>query len=388
MDKKVLLLGCGAYASQLRQGAGRVFVPEIVGTLDEALAQRAGAAAAVVGQAAEGAEAACRALIESNLPVLLFASRSGQQLEDLLAGMDVGCADVLDDSMSAGEWWRRIELVVMHRVANEQLQSQLRLARAVASTAMRTSSDMSVSLRFMVEANQCESLDELGLRLFQVLDHFGLDCSLQIRSESAVKNMDGNGMPRELESHLLYELREAGSYVDFGRRTIVNGGLVSLLVRNMPVDNPERYWQLKEALSSLVQGVDGRARALDALLCLHEEQSARQLLDQITRHVRNVVFQVEETSHQAVKHCADIVEELALALERELSHSHIGHGEEERMLTLLETAVTQVNQQFLDRLRLDDQVNHLLAQLELPLTTLSQLPSLKASTMTASSSSL
>lgn len=385
MDKKVLLLGCGEQATQLRRGGGRVFVPEVVGSLEEALARRAGAAAAVVGQAVAEAETACRVLIENNLPVLLFTSRSGQQLEDLLAGMDVGCADVLDDSMSVAEWWRRIELVVMHRVANDQLQTQLRLARAVASTAMRTSSDMSVSLRFMVEANHCESLDELGLRLFQVLDHFGLDCSLQIRSAGGVKNMDGNGMPRELESHLLHELREAGQHIDFGRRTIVNYGLVSLLVRNMPVDNPDRYGQLKEALFSLLQGVDGRARALEALLSLHEEQSARQLLDQITRHVRSVVFQVEEASHEAVKHCADLVEELALAIERELSRSHLGHKEEERLLTLLETAVTQVNQQFVDRLRLDDQVNHLLAQLELPLTALAQLPSLQTRSMTTSS---
>ena len=107
---------------------------------------------------------------------------------------------------------------------------------------MSDTSDLGVNIQFLIDANQCNNLDELGMSLLQSVSNYGIKASLQLRSEFGIKNMEHNGMAKDLESALLWELRDDGRYVDFGKRSVMNYEQVSLLVKNMPLDDEKKIW--------------------------------------------------------------------------------------------------------------------------------------------------
>jgi hypothetical protein len=52
--------------------------------------------------------------------------------------------------------------------------------------------------------------------------------------------MEANGMDKSLESKLLLEMKDQGRYVDFGHRSVMNYGAVSLFLKNMHVDEEKK----------------------------------------------------------------------------------------------------------------------------------------------------
>ena len=174
--------------------------------------------------------ATCRSIRESSdIPVILVTGAVSH--DERLQTYDCGADDYLSADELERELHGRLERIIINRIANDQLKRQLAQANEMAFIAMSDTSDLGVNIQFLLEINQCSNLDELGMRLFQSLQNYGLHCSLQMRSQYGTKNMEANGLTKDLESKLLMEMKDEGRYVDFGRRSVMNYEAVSLLVK-------------------------------------------------------------------------------------------------------------------------------------------------------------
>src|SRR5690606_24079593 len=121
---------------------------------------------------------------------------------------------------------------------------------------------------------------------------YGLKCSLQMRSVMGDKNMEAHGMAKDLEAQLLAQMAESGRYIDFGKRTICNYDKVSLLIKNMPVDEPEEYVATKDNTFCLVQGLNARIHALEAQYRVQQEKEA---LTKLSQDVKNVMHSLKDS---------------------------------------------------------------------------------------------
>jgi hypothetical protein len=175
---------------------------------------------------------------------------------------------------------------------------QLAQANEMAFIAMSDTSDLGVNIQFLLDVNQCDNLDELGMRVFQALKSYGISCSLQLHSQFAVKNMEANGLMKALESRLLEEMRDQGRYVDFRHRS----------VKNMPIDDEKKYGAIKDNIFSLLQGTDARIQALDTLENLALEKS---LVRSLTIKMKGLMSSVDESYQCVMKDIADVVEDMA-----------------------------------------------------------------------------
>jgi hypothetical protein len=144
--------------------------------------------------------------------------------------------------------------------------------------AMSNTSDMGANIQFLLDSYQCENMDQLGQLLFKSLNYFGLNCSLQMRGKYQIKNMEANGMERAMESKLLTEMKDAGRFFDFGSRTVINYDSVSILVKNMPIDQPEKYGIIKDNIFALLQGADAKLKSLDLQLTVLDDQKKQDVL--------------------------------------------------------------------------------------------------------------
>ncbi|MEK9767156.1 MAG: hypothetical protein VW274_11825, partial [Thalassolituus sp.] len=207
-----------------------------------------------------------------------------------------------------------------------------------------------VNIQFLLDINHCENLDQAGMRLFQALKSYNINCSLQIRSRYGIKNMEANGMAKDLESTLMQECKDRGRYVDFGHRSIMNYGCVSLLVRNMPVDDDKKYGAIKDNVFSLLQGLDARVRALDNAESLKLEST---LVVRLAAQMSELMENVDQSYHDVMVRIADAVEDIADGVDREIQFLGMDEQQERTIQKLMEDGILQTNRIFNEGLKVD-----------------------------------
>ncbi|MGR6871147.1 hypothetical protein ACU6U9_02300 [Pseudomonas sp. HK3] len=109
-----------------------------------------------------------------------------------IQAFEMGCDDIIDMGVDEGELELRCEKLIINKIASDQLQAQVKQATELAFIAMSDTSDLGINIQFLLEVHQCSNLDELGMRLLQAVDSYGLKASVQLRSEVGTKNMEAS----------------------------------------------------------------------------------------------------------------------------------------------------------------------------------------------------
>lgn len=286
----------------------------------------------------------------------------GETLNDQrLSAFKLGCDDFIDVTTDQDEIAVRCQKLIYNKIANEQLQARVQQANEMAFIAMSDTSDLGVNIQFLIDANQCNNLDELGMRLLQSVSNYGIKASLQMRSEFEIKNMEQNGMAKDLESALLWELRDDGRYVDFGKRSVMNYEQVSLLVKNMPLDDEKKYGAIKDNVFSLLQGADARIKALDSLKQLEQQQN---LMKAIAVKMKNMMGEIDQGYQAVMKDIADVVENMAEGTNEIITNLALNEEQENALENVMNSGIEATNQVFSEGLKMDESLRKVISEMD------------------------
>lgn len=277
-----------------------------------------------------------------------------------IKAFELGVDDFISGDTEPSEIAIRCEKLIFGKIANDQLREQIKYATEMAFIAMSDTSDLGVNIQFLLDANTCNNMDELGMRLLQAINSYGLKGTIQLRGEFETKNMEGNGMVKEMEAALLWELKDGGRYVDFNKRSVMNYEQVSLLVKNMPIDDPKKYGAIKDNVFSLLQGADARVKALDNVRRIHEEQK---LISALTVRMQSVMADVDEGYQVVMKDIADVVEEMADKIQGVIEFLGLHEDQERALESIMEYGISKTNGIFGKGIQLDSQFKNLVAEL-------------------------
>lgn len=277
-----------------------------------------------------------------------------------IKAFELGVDDFISCDAEPSEIAVRCEKLIFSKIANDQLREQIKYANEMAFIAMSGTSDLGVNIQFLLDANSCDNLDELGMRFLQAINSYGLRASIQLRGEFETKNMEGNGMVKEMEAALLWELKDGGRYVDFKQRSVMNYEQVSVLVKNMPLDDPKKYGAIKDNVFSLLQGADARIKALDNVRRIREEQK---LISALTVRMQGVMADVDEGYQLVMKDIADVVEEMADKIQGVIEYLGLHEDQERALEKITEYGISQTNGIFSKGIQLDSQFKNLVAEL-------------------------
>lgn len=183
-------------------------------------------------------------------------------LEEKMKGFEVGADDYLTKPISPEELSFKLSKLIELRSANKKLQKQLRESNNVAMQAMTYSSDLGQILEFYKKALTAADFEEVASLLFDVTNGYALKASLQIRMPNQQLNFGSLGAVSPLEANVIELSHDKGRFFDFGSRTMINHDDFSLLIKNMPTDDPERYGTLKDSLGALCNAVEARVKFL------------------------------------------------------------------------------------------------------------------------------
>ncbi len=285
----------------------------------------------------------------------------GEALEHTsVQAFEMGCDDIIDMQATEEEIALRCEKLIFNKIANDQLQAQVKQATELAFIAMSDTSDLGINIQFLLEVHQCNNLDELGMRLLQAVNAYGLKASVQLRSEMGVKNMEVSGMSRELESKLMWELQNDGRYIDFGKRSVMNYEQVSVLVKDMPVDDAKKYGALKDNLFSLLQGADARLKALENVQQVQDQQ---QMVRSLSLKMQTMMEEIDSGYQDVMRSIADVVENMSDSISEIIVNLALHEEQEKALEKVMEYGIQTTNGIFSKGLQLDENFHNVIKEL-------------------------
>ncbi|QBJ79824.1 MULTISPECIES: two-component system response regulator [Aquitalea] len=199
----------------------------------------------------------------AHVPVVFVSAR--EAVEDRLSGYEAGGEDYIVKPFSALELEAKLRRLIEASSERRRLDGQVRDASSAAMTAMVSMSEMGALLEVIKQLGAAGSMAELADALVAGLRLYGLQGCVQLRAGAGVLNRSSDGDASPLELSVLEHLAGMGRMVQFKNRMIINYPEVSLLLRDMPVEDEDRCGRLRDHLTMLVEAANVHVGSLAVL---------------------------------------------------------------------------------------------------------------------------
>jgi CheY-like chemotaxis protein len=243
-----------------------------------------------------------------HIPIIFVSGNSS--LRERLIGYEVGGDDYLVKPCEKELIKAKVDYICAQFESRKELDEQAHNAHKVAEDAIQSSAEIGRAIRFVEKSYALPSFDELAASIFKTMAELGLKTSMMLLSSQGSLFYSHNQLQiSPLEQDLLELTKDKGRFYDFGCRTICNFRQVSLLIKNMPLDDPERYGRLKDTVPFVLGATDEKIRSLDTHDSLLKQAES---LNNTTSAIRSTL---DNISHSASKSQEKINDTMRLTMQ-------------------------------------------------------------------------
>ena len=246
------------------------------------------------------------------IPVMFVSGHDSP--EERIAGYDAGGEDFIVKPFEPEELLRKVK-VAQNMVRNQRtLAEQIEEAEHLSSLVIASMDETGILLQFMSKLIAMDNAQEIAEGLLELLHRYRLDGVVQVRMEGEPLTLSAAGTNLPLEVSVIEHVRDQGRIFEFSRRSVHNFERVTLMINNLPLDDPDYCGRLRDHLSVAAQGVDSRLKAL-----LAEERSRRtqEGIQQALENVGNTIMEL----HIAHRENAEASSALIVNLQETLLNS-------------------------------------------------------------------
>ncbi|MCP5160133.1 MAG: response regulator [Hahellaceae bacterium] len=229
----------------------------------------------------------------AEVPVIFLSGRSS--VRERMLGYEVGADDYIVKPCEPEELKAKMNVLIKFVGQQASLQNAYKQAKDTAIVAMAGSSELGHALGFTQQSFTIRSYSVLAGRFFSVCQSFGLSCCLLFHTKQGDMFFSSKGEIKPLEKELMGLLRSEQRISDFGSRTQFNFSRTALLVKNMPLDDRDRYGRYKDLFPFMLEAVDAKLHQLDAEHALINQtksllmsfMSIKSVMDGLARRVQS-----------------------------------------------------------------------------------------------------
>lgn len=280
-----------------------------------------------------------------NIPVIFITSSTCD--DEKLKAYELGADDFINKPFNHDELTAKISKTLSGVASINEAKELANAAQQAALIAMTNSSELGMIIKFMESAGESESFEELAAQLDEVTQGFGLVCCFHFEFDDYSLNIGNGCVDGSLEARMIAEARKVGGIIGHGKRMFFNQKYVSMLVKNMPVDDDDKCGRYKDNLAVLLSSANGIAKTLGVEQSMMQQR--RQLIKttfdstyERTQHVMGLVNLLESNTVHVVQDIRSTFEEalfsLALTEDQENHLMGIFDAGMEKMETVKETA--------------------------------------------------
>jgi len=198
----------------------------------------------------------------ADIPLIILSESAS--LDEKILCYEAGVYDFLVKPYLPYEGLARLKLLQKRQEIERQLIAEAEVASKTALAAMAGSSELGQAVRFVERSYDAHDYHELAMQFLSVTSNLNLNCSLYFDSYIGKLFFSSEGEVTPLEQELLTRMHdEPLRFKDFGKRTFINYTRVVLLIKNMPLDEPERYGRYKDLFPAMLGAADSKIKALD-----------------------------------------------------------------------------------------------------------------------------
>ncbi|MEW5755473.1 MAG: response regulator [Pseudomonadota bacterium] len=258
----------------------------------------------------------CRA-VKSNdqtkdIPFIIISSLD--TLEKKLKGFEAGADDFVPKPVDSKILAAKIERMREIRAKQVALNARLAESQQVAMQAMTYSSDLGLVLEFYSKSLSAKSLEELASCLFDFMAQHGLRSSIQFHTPRGVVNFSDRGPMSPLEANVIEMGRQQTRFFDFEERTFINYVEFTLLVKNMPVKDREKYGMVKDTLGNLCNAIEARTKALFANDIEQRRGEIVATLHEMMADMRQALKGIQQANINAISEMSNDLDEAMMTL--------------------------------------------------------------------------
>ena len=233
-------------------------------------------------------------------------------LADRLAGYEVGGDDYLTKPFDSLELLKKVKVAFKNKAIQRQLEKDADKAMKTAISAITSTNEIGMILQFLSASFRCNDYESLAQLIVDTVTAFGYRSTVQIRAEGREINKSNVGAINPLEVAVINRISEEDDHLDIGPRSIMNFQHVSVLVKDMPVNDREEYARIKENMAVIAEGTEVRINAIEARNALlgragllevmrHAQQTLSELNDQQSDHklkISTILEQLQSLSRE------------------------------------------------------------------------------------------
>ena len=216
-------------------------------------------------------------------------------VEDLavrLEAYESGAEDFILKPYAVDEVRRRVAVVQKSLQAVQRLRSQIDDSEMLSTLLLSSMDEYAVLIKFMRALNESETIEAIADALLIMLRAFHLQGAVQIRTPWTTLTLSEAGRDRPLEQAVIAHLSKMERIFEFKARSVYNFERSTLLIHDMPTQDPELCGRLRDHLAIAAEMADAR---IQSLIGQHALQATEAGLAAV----------VQETSHALAKYVDD-----------------------------------------------------------------------------------
>ncbi|HEY6896431.1 MAG TPA: response regulator [Rhodocyclaceae bacterium] len=196
------------------------------------------------------------------IPVIFISARDG--IEDRIRGYEAGGEDYLVKPFDEQELEAKLLRLLKAAEQRASLEQRASYASSAAMTAMTSMSEQGNLLQSIKGFSSCSSVPELAATALAGLAPYGLRGAVQVRAPGGTLTLNGEGVANPLEASVISHMGKMERIMQFSSRLCITYKHVSLLVHDLPTEDPDRCGRLRDHLAVLAEAAEARAEALIA----------------------------------------------------------------------------------------------------------------------------
>ena len=208
----------------------------------------------------------CRKIKEDpglcSTPVIFVSGHD--TIEERLQGYDAGGDDFIVKPFEPEELLRKLKVAQNRAFSCRLLNEQIREAEQLSTLVMASMDETGILLQFMSKLIAMESPAEIAQELLELLRRYRLEGVVQTRGSDETLTVSAAGTNIPLEESIIQHVRHQGRIFEFSRRSVHNFERITLMINNLPLEDPDFCGRLRDHLSVAAQGADSRLKALQA----------------------------------------------------------------------------------------------------------------------------
>ena len=293
------------------------------------------------------------------IPVMFVSALD--TLAERLAGYEAGGDDYVTKPFEPSELLIKVNVALKNRESLEKMQENASMAFNTAMTAMNSTSELGVVLHFLRESFKCDDLDALAQLVVTTMQSYDLNSTAQIRSADEVVTHSSGGTVNPLESAVIHRLYKEDRIFDMGRRSLFNYEHVSILAKNMPLDDTEKTGRFRDNIALLAEGAEARVQSIMVQVNLKRQ---RQGLVKMVESTRNALIRVGETHEEHKIKSIRILADLISRVEESFSFLGLSENQEQKMLQMVNQAVHDTIKVYEEGLEIDARLESVMDDLK------------------------